>query len=624
MEGTKPTRFNEVKKTVQAYFKKYYSILIVSLIALIIVEILNHPNETPLQMFEWIFSHKRVMVLNYLIYVDICMLLYLIVNRLNRSNQLFVLLLTILGVSNHYKILMKGETVVFWDILNMQAAAGMMTELKTDITWQIVVSLTIAIITLVVLHKKPRVISSARSRLRTASISLVLLVTLTVGLFFNNEVLASLKVTNVTWSQSKNYRENGFALTFFMNLKEISIGEPDNYSEEAVNEAIDRIEATDINLPKINVAGDVNIIAIMVESMADISIANNGLVFNEELTPNINKINKNIIKGNLLVSIFGGYTANSEFEFLTGNSMATLPNGSVAYDRYVDEDTDSLVGVLKHLGYSAKAVHPYLSTFWNRDEVYPYFGFDEFLSIDDFSETAERKKGYVSDKAVGDKIIELYESKEEGKPLFLHSVTMENHTPYNDMEFGKVDVEMNTELFKESVLNEAGVHAKGVQDADALFGYLVEYFSNCDEPTMVVIFGDHQPFISSTIGISSDLQDDINKYKTPFAIWTNYDIEEQTDITLDSSAIGAYALAYAGIELPSYLKLNYYASSFMNGYNGFFVLGKNEEGNDVFYSYKDEMPEEISQYLADHELLQYDLFFGETYGKERLWSIGGN
>jgi len=618
------TNFNKFKKVMIDYLKKYYSILLVSFIALIIMELLNHPSFSPIEMLGWTFSHKRVIVLNYLIYVDVCMILYLLINRLNRSNQLFIIFLTVLGICNHYKILMKGETVVFWDILNMQAAAGMMTELKIDITWQVVTSVILALVTIITLHKKPRAVSSVRTRVRSAGVTLVLLVGLTIGLFFNNEVLASLQVTNVTWSQSKNYSENGFVLTFFMNLKEINVNQPEDYNQEAVNETIDRIEALEVDVPEINVNQDINIISIMVESMSDISIANQGLVFNEELTPNINATNQNIIKGNLLVSIFGGYTANSEFEVLTGNSMAMLPNGSVAYDRYVDENSNSIVGILKELGYSTTAVHPYLSTFWNRDEVYPLFGFDQFLCEEDFAEDVERKKGYISDMALGEKIIELYEASNKSQPFFLHSVTMENHTPYSDETMGSVSVEMNTDLFKEEVLQEAGIHAKGVQDADALFGYLKEYFSNCSEPTMIIIYGDHQPFISSTIANNSSYQDDVNKYKTPFAIWTNYDIEEQTDITLDSSVLGAYILAYANIELPNYLKLNYYASSFINGYNGFFVIGKDEDGNDIFYSYSDEMGEDIVQYLRDHELLQYDLLFGEGYGQERLWSIGGD
>ena len=621
MKLLESNQFREMKNKILNYFKKYYSILIISFIGLIIVEILNHPNESPMEMIDWVMSHKRVMVLNYLIYINICTLFYLLVNRLNRSNQIFIILLLLLGISNHYKILMKGETVVFWDILNMQAATGMMTELKTDITWQVVISVLLAIITLIVLQKKSRCISTTKFRIKTSIISIVILFSLTVGLFFNNETLAFLKVTNVTWSQNKNYRENGFVLSFFMSLKNILVSEPENYSEESVNKAIDNIEALNLNLPNIDLEENPNIIMIMVESMADISIANEGLVFNDDLMPNINSINENILKGDLVVSIFGGYTANSEFEVLTGHTMANLPNGSVAYDRYVDENTDSLVGILKELDYQTYAVHPYLDTFWSRNDVYPGFGFDKFYSVDDFSQEAEVKQGYISDKAIGEKIIDLYESRDETKPFFVHSVTMQNHTPYSDASFGQVGVEKNYELFKEDVLEEAAVHGKGVQDADQLFADLVDYFSNVDEPTIILIFGDHHPFISSTIGNSSDHQDDINKFKTPFAMWTNYFIEPKTNMILDSSALGSYLLAYSGIELPNYLKLNYHNSSLIDGYNAFFILPKDWKTLGAFYLHESEYDDEIKRWLEIHELLQYDLLFGEAYGQNRLWSI---
>ena len=194
---------------------------------------------------------------------------------------------------------------------------------------------------------------------------------------------------------------------------------------------------------------------------------------------------------------------------------------------------------------------------------------------------------------------------------------MENHTPYSDVSNGSVQVNGDPVFYKEEGKIEAGIHARGVQDGDAMFRQLVEYFSKEEEPTMVVMFGDHHPFVSSTINIDPDRLDEINKYKTPFIIWTNYPIKTQTDITLDSSVLGAYTLLNAGFELPDYFKLNYAASSIIEGFNQFFILGK----DDHFYRYSDALDPLIQQYIDSHALLQYDLLFGEKYAQEALWQV---
>lgn len=603
----------QVLEKILYFFKTYKSLLIISLITLLCVELLNHPTFDLVDYLSWIWTHKRVMVMNYIIYCNISIMIYLIMNRLNWSNIIFISLMVCIGICNYYKLLMKGENVVLWDVLNLQAAAGIMTELSIKISWQVVLCVIVMMLVLYHQFRGARKQQRISTRFKYFALAFVILSSLTVGVIFNNDALNQLKITNMDWNQDKNYQENGFILCFFMNLKNISVVEPENYSLEAVEEATGRIDNIEDPTP-VDVE-DPNIIVIMNESFSDITVANEGLSFEEPIMPFIDSLEDNVIKGDLLVSIFGGGTANTEFEYLTGNSMAHLPIGSVAYDRYIEDECDSIVGYLKDLGYQTTAIHPYLDTFWNRDEVYPIMGFDEFYSEEDFPEDAHRIKGYVSDEAVYEKIVDCYEEKEDDQPLFTFTVTMENHTPYSDTSNGVVQVNGDEALFKDEEKIEAGIHARGVQDGDAMYQKLVEYFSEVDEPTLIVMFGDHHPFVSSTINKDANHLDDVNKYKTPFVMWANYDIETQTDITLDSSVLGAYTLLNAGIELPNYLKYNYYASSMMDGFNNYFVLGKNNQ----FYKYSDTIDPALQQYLDDHELLQYDLLFGEGYARSYLW-----
>ena len=72
----------------------------------------------------------------------------------------------------------------------------------------------------------------------------------------------------------------------------------------------------------------------------------------------------NTISGHLYVSVLGGNTANSEFEYLTGDSMAFLPSGSIPYQQYLNKYALSIVSHMKELGYSTTAMHPYNASGW--------------------------------------------------------------------------------------------------------------------------------------------------------------------------------------------------------------------------------------------------------------------
>ena len=47
------------------------------------------------------------------------------------------------------------------------------------------------------------------------------------------------------------------------------------------------------------------------------------------------------------------------FEFLTGNSMAFLPQGSIPYQQYITKELPALPAYLASLGYETVATHPY-------------------------------------------------------------------------------------------------------------------------------------------------------------------------------------------------------------------------------------------------------------------------
>ena len=127
---------------------------------------------------------------------------------------------------------------------------------------------------------------------------------------------------------------HGSLYSFYINVRKMMLSKPKGYKEEdaqALLSNADSDEQTTVDKEEMP-----NIIAIMNESFADLNVVGD-LQTSEDYMPFIHSMTKNTIKGQLLVSPFGGYTCNTEFEFLTGLSMGVLPRGSVPYLQYVSK-----------------------------------------------------------------------------------------------------------------------------------------------------------------------------------------------------------------------------------------------------------------------------------------------
>lgn len=299
-----------------------------------------------------------------------------------------------------------------------------------------------------------------------------------------------------------------------------------------------------------------NIIAIMCESYADLSCVAD-FATNQEVTPFYDSISNNVIKGNVYVSTYGGGTANSEFEFLTGNTMAFLPTGSIPYQQYIDAPTGSLAQILDQDGYLTYAVHPYDASGWNRTEVYKNFGFDQFFSQTDFVNPSYMR-GYISDSSSYSKLIDLFNSKPEGQPIFLFNVTMQNHGGYTK-QYPNFTNDITLTDFP-GQYPETEQYLSLIHQSDKALESLITYFSTVDEPTVILFFGDHLPslkngFYEQLLGKNlSDLSSEemLKLYQTPFLLWANYDIKEQSIDKVSANYLSTLLLQTAGLELPDY------------------------------------------------------------------------
>lgn len=294
-----------------------------------------------------------------------------------------------------------------------------------------------------------------------------------------------------------------------------------------------------------------NIIVIMNESFADLNHLDNGMITDKEVIPFISSLSDNTIKGYACASVFGGSTANSEYEFLTGNSMAFLPTGNVPYLQLINSDTHSMVSELGEIGYICYAMHPYYSSGWDRQTVYPKLGFEEALYLDSFPQD-RLIRGFVSDKTMYERMLSVLDNRNKRTPVFIFGVTMQNHGGWDSTEYEST---VHLEGLKGNY-PEAEQYLSLLNESDNAIKYFINRIKKSKERTIVVFFGDHLPALEEdffneicSFDVNSEnIDTNMKKMEVPFFIWSNYEIESQDNILTSLNFLSTYVYKVAGIK----------------------------------------------------------------------------
>lgn len=504
--------------------------------------------------------------LNVLVYYLFFGILYLIFVSRKATVTIGMIFFYVVGLANYYVLNFKGSPIVPSDLMSASTAAGVAGNYTYSIQPVFVWNALLLLFYLAVLWRCPMKKKTGWKK-RVIMGCVIALAVGVLGYFVVEErTLRSYGIKNNVWDQKKGYAKNGFLFGFVLNMNSLVEEKPDDYSVEAAEDIAARYEEkfaneeekTDGRLETED-GTKPNVIAIMNEAFSDLSVVGE-FTTNQDYMPFIHNLTEDTIKGSLYMSIFGSGTCNSEFEFLTGNTMAFLQNGIIAYTQVVKDKLPNLTYTLKQQGYKGNlALHPYLASGWNRPEVYGYMGFEHFYSESDFTNPLMYRK-YISDQSDMEKIIELYEDRDnKSKPFYLFNVTMQNHGGFDKSYSNFTNDVQITDNHKNE---QAEQYLSLIKKTDEAFEYLVDYFSEVDEPTIIVMFGDHQPavtsrFYDSLFGKSSDeltAEELMKKYQTPFIIWANYDIEETTIEKMSANYLSAYVLQEAGLKMTPYQK----------------------------------------------------------------------
>lgn len=521
------------------------------------------------------YSHNPFMVVrpwaqffNIVLFLLVTIVLFLLTGKLKTAHRIVYGVAMIYGIANSYVVRFRTNPIVPWDIFSWKTAASVADNYNFMPDTRMVVVTLVFLVAIALFHfikvKVTRFVFW--KRLIPAALVAVVL-SLFAGTLQQESFQNSHRLYNKLFTPVYMTDVDGMAVTFVMNLAYMSIDKPEHYSDSEAQAVLDSYGAggamsedtdpaakddtqKDEELP--------NIIVMMNESFSDLSVLGD-FETNEDYMPFIHSLEQgaeNTVTGMLNVSVCGGNTANTEFEFLTGNTMAFLPQGSIPYQQYINRDLKALPDYLKTLGYQTIATHPYNAGGWERDTVYPMLGFNESVFKDEYV-NPQYVRQYISDESCVDKIIEFYENKETDKPLFVFNVTMQNHGGYQD-QYGNFTPDISV---KDSTNFSLQQYLSLVKLSDSALESLISYFKDADEKTVIVFFGDHQPSdaVASTVlaknGMSwNHLTEEQQKlrYQVPYVVWANYDIDEETGADTSANYLAAEVLERAGVPLDEY------------------------------------------------------------------------
>ncbi|MEG2231611.1 MAG: LTA synthase family protein [Lachnospiraceae bacterium] len=493
-----------------------------------------------------------IQVLNIVFFELVAALLFVCFQQLRIALMAETSFFLIIGLANFFVIQFRSAPIMPWDLLSLGTAVTVADNYSYRLDKNtIFVLLGFLLLLLFESRCRYRMQKNWKIRLMKASVLLLLLWGYVIMLHQDSTV-RKFQLYDKLFTPTVMTKRDGTAVAFLMQLEYMSVSKPDGYNSKEAAALLDSYKTSQ------TVTKTPNIIVIMDEALSDPGILGE-ISVNEDYLPYIHSLmesGENTTSGNLNVSILGGNTPNTEFEFLTGNTMAFLPQGSIPFQQYIKKELPSMASHLRDIGYDTVAMHPYHAGGWDRDTVYPLLGFNRSYFLDDFTD-ATLVRNYVSDQSSFDKIIDIYEKKEKKQPLFIFNVTMQNHSSYEDA-FDNFKPAITVEGVESQLLSNYLSLMKLTDDA---FRNLVQYFEKQEEDTIIVLFGDHQPTNSVVEPVwrlqgkqGSNLTDteEALRYQVPYMIWSNFDTKEVTARDTSANYLGGAVLETAGLPLPAY------------------------------------------------------------------------
>ena len=399
-----------------------------------------------------------------------------------------------------------------------------------------------------------------------AVLTVVLLSAVMIGFSFF-VVPAASQTEDETMSINDSYEKYGFAASFARTFVDKGVPKPDGYSQSLVESLLPRSDKSgNTDAP--------NVVIVQLESFFDAKYLE-GVTFSSDPCPVFTHLKETCVSGLLSVPYVGAGTVNTEFEILSGMNIDFFGLGEYPYKSVLQEKScETIASVLHSFGHTSTAIHNYEGTFYGRNEVYSHLCFDRFIPVEFMTNTEKNYKGWVKDKALLP-YIEKTLAKSEGRD-FVFCVTVQSHGSYpNTFEIRR---DISADGVDEKYRAEYEYYVNEIHEVDIFVGALVSYLESFEEPTVLVLYGDHLPCLTN---LENDSLNHGNVFTTEYVVWSNYGLTGE-DRDLEAYQLSSYLLDLLGID-----------------------------GGVMFRCHSEYS--ESDKYDDIMQTLQYDILFGENY-----------
>ena len=561
---------NETWKLILDKYKTKIEKIIPYIISFLIAIIINITLEWIVranlnEVFLFISKHKLVFVLEVALIWSV-LLLGTFLKHWLWGIFLGVIPFAIYMIGAYFVSSMRGNMIVWQDLTALQYGVAIINNLFEIKTIHIIGAVLIFSFCLVGVYYLCHKVTWKKSKIRWASGILFALNLLIII------VISCLDIWNMDEWSPDSQLDNGCVGTLYLSFINQKIEEPSNYSQDTMIGIVksleeEKIESTDNKCPP-------NLLFLQIEAFID-PMEIEGITFSEDPIPNFRKLQELFGSGIMTVPVFGGSTVNTEFEILTGLPVTWLRKGEYPYLTYLTYDPIESISYYLDEKYETTAIHNWNGDFYNRDLVFPNIGIERYINRETMADQ-EFNGYYMSDRMIAKYLPKVMENSEERD--LIYAITVESHGPYDSDENRDHEVVVSGNYSIEEI-ESVQKYVDVIHESDKSLGNIIQYLEGYEEPTVLVLYGDHQPALSL-------LEYNKNKYQVPYLIYSNYGkVMEHPD--LNSYQLSAYLLNE--LELDGGI-----ISKFHQVFAG---------------------KENYQEYL---ELLQYDMLNGENYISQYL------
>ena len=481
----KPVNWYQIPDIVTSCFLLLACILAITFFCRVII---NHAFGVVLEPQYW---HR-----DYLGNLVVALIIALLVQSIRKTLLLASVVIVMFQLSNALKLVVLGTPASPDDFFNIQNIFFL-----TD-GWRRVA--------LFFLASLPLVLTIALIPWKRASAWLALLV-LTIAAYCVVAQSEPLRIAldthigNSVWNQPANYRQRGLALHLAQEtVRTISkVDKPP--TSDAVNMALNTLMGTssdkqtnDSQTFELNSASGAiptrNVHVFVLESFFDPLQLGEQWVPEDPLPADFRELWAATDNSTALSPVFGGYTANAEFEMLCGFPVT---RNAVFFEGWLRKPAPCLPRIMNQLGYRTVASHPNVPGFWNRTNAYQLIGFDEYISKTHFDLT-DSVDTLLMDHSMYEQVFKYLDEARVSAPVFNYMLTYHGHLPYPSSENypDKISAGKGSALLH-GYLNQIWYKSRALMQQ-------LNLLRQKDPDALIVIFGDHLPFLGPNYGVYTE------------------------------------------------------------------------------------------------------------------------